>query len=185
MQKDFKRMRLQKIASKLQQLESSLSPVHSRSLSPLNKHNQLPSFTIENENEFISNSRYSGRSRNKSRGISHRSISRNRTPRSKLKSSQYSKSKRNPHLEFFARSEILKGNRNKQQQKYESDLKKISERSKMTMNSKILLEKIKMKKLEQIMQEESDKLDFGGVGRVLDRIGLFEYLKLDQQGKIK
>ena len=172
-------MRLQKIASKLQQLESSLSPVHS--LSPLpHRPSQVPSFTIEDQNHFFSNSRLPRTPQKISRsGVSHRSISQKRmqTP-SNLKT----KSRRSPHLEFFARSEVVQKNRNKRQRKYESDLKKRSEGSKMSVNSRVLLEKMKVKRLQQeIEKEKSDELDFGGVGRVLDRIGLFEYLKLCQE----
>ena len=68
MKNDFKKLRLQKIAMKLQELESSLSPAHSysqsRSVSPLNRRpDKITSFTIDNENEFISNSGYSPKMR--------------------------------------------------------------------------------------------------------------------------
>lgn len=186
---------------KLEELEASLSPVrsHSRSVSAVNKLSHVvPSFTIDIENEFISKSAISANRRDPSRtksrlsrGISHRSISRHRqaspqfgpSRRGPARSAKKIRpSPRNAHREFFERKQTLMVNRNRQQKMYETKLKRRSEKSKISANSKLLLERIKVKRLEQAIERETDdQLDFGGVGRVIDRVGLFEYLRLGQE----
>lgn len=202
---DFKKLRLKKIENKLRELESSLSP-HPRaspsgSLSPAHRHcRQLPSFTMNNENELIQTSQFHTHSHNRKhptehsmQGISHRSISRRRnqskSASKKTRSIQPGKSKgrhrdflRDPHEEFFNRKKLFMSNRRKQQQEYEDRLKKQSERAKMSTNSKMLLERVKLRHLDEAIEKENrEKLDFGCIGRVLDRVGCFEYLKLDQE----
>lgn len=89
------------------------------------------------------------------------------------------------HENFFQRS-ARKQNLNKlKQKKYEKDIKRNTEKQKISQNSKILLEQRNLRILQEEIRkvaEERDFLNFRDLGEVLSGLGFLRLLSFDKNG---
>lgn len=201
METDFKKKRLMKIARKLEQLEKEISSSScQRELQNLNFKNNYNTLnkssnahTQNNSEQFFShkNSMNTNDSFFKALYDKHVQLEETNLNRvsykSKLKKkNSYSRETKrdqgdsNVFEQFHQRKKNLDDLKIKKQKKYEQNLKKKAEKLKISLNSKILLEKIKLNKMKKIINMSFVKLDFQNLGWILFQLNMFEYLKFEE-----